>query len=772
MATIEPPRAKPFHFWPPIYEEVRLEGLTAYRTWLEVYERWDLAKAGKLIERAEEEMPLAGLIRQASFTRGILRAQDDSPPRHSVLVDWLTAYEADFIPFFPDQMREEAPREEAWSLSAKGALLWEQIEQTSQELAEATEVPSSEDALFFVLIRDHLVEIAPMVEGAGIDMHSLVVRARADMLAGGPSKASVQATVRRLRADWKANDSAALLFAAFIRDGTSHLAAEIKPNFGMEALREYVEGPSASERIRPQASLQIRSRAVSDLPARDDHLGVAPLVQGLHALLTDPGTSLPLAIAVTAPWGGGKSSLMLQLEDELASQVESGARTWIPIRFDAWKYERSERLWAALGKAIYSQPQERWSWTERVRFKTRLQWRRAGGLSFFLTGVILPLALAFATVALAVAKDALVGATLLGAVSLLALGNSATRVFGLVSDPFKRALDRYVKKPQYEEHLGFTAEADSDIAQLIALLTEKPGSALAIFIDDLDRCSPVHVVEVVEAINQIFNYDAQRQCVFILGMDREIVAASIEVAYEKTIERLSGTERGEDFGFSFLAKLVQLSVAIPRPGPGDVEELLDAMSQASDEDPEPDPQEVEKVAELISEQQPADPAAVERIAERIEQGDLDVPDRALDEAKLRERSKALSGDSRAVQEARREVARYLNPNPREVKRFDNAFRLQLQVANRTPGCTLEFNLDDLVALGKWVVLRLRWPGLAERLDSDPRLLNALENRFNGILDEEAPADLVRDPVLWKLLQEPLEGRRIGRLLDHTFLRVS
>ena len=54
----------------------------------------------------------------------------------------------------------------------------------------------------------------------------------------------------------------------------------------------------------------------------------------------------PQIVLVTGLSGGGKSSVMAQLRDVLSRPQASG-REWIPIGFDAWKYERSERIWAA-----------------------------------------------------------------------------------------------------------------------------------------------------------------------------------------------------------------------------------------------------------------------------------------------------------------------------------------------------------------------------------------------------------------------------------------
>ena len=129
-----------------------------------------------------------------------------------------------------------------------------------------------------------------------------------------------------------------------------------------------------------------------------------------------------------------------------------------------------------------------------------------------------------------------------------------------------------------------------------------------------------------------------------------------------------------------------------------------------------------------------------------------------------ERGKAFSADSDSVREAEQSLLVHLPRNPRDVKRFDNAFRLQLHVANGTKGCQLEFGPDDLITLGKWVALRLRWPDLAAAIDAKPALLERLERTVN---DRKLTTDEDWDALL---RDEP--ARYVGRLSRETFLRVA
>jgi hypothetical protein len=535
----------------------------------------------------------------------------------------------------------------------------------------------------------------------------------------------------------------------------------------------------------------ISARAVSDLPSPTDQLGIRPLVDGLTALLNDPATTLPLAIAITAPWGGGKSSTMLQLKNRLiGEQGEAPKRRWFVVEFPAWKYEKSERLWAALAKAVYEQPQQQMSRRERVQFKVKLERRRQSLALFVLKGLGPPL---IALLALLVAvlgdlgksrigdKSSIVGVTALIVASAAA---TLSRYWGVIGDPFKRAVEEHASRYQYEQQLGFTSEADQDIQCLTDVLLEAPSHALAVFVDDLDRCSSRYVVEAVEAVNQIFNSVEKRPCVFVLGMDAGIVATSVEVAYQDTVRTLKsqGSRLGHDFGASFLAKIVQMTVAVATPDPRAMVRYLEGVTgnrAPGTREKGPEEADIQELEALIEKHKPQNPVDVFAIGQNLgtsEEGQR--RQRALEEAVRRAQAKRFNADSPDVARAEFEVLSCLERNPRQIKRFDNAFRLQLHVASNTPGSVLDFNIDQLVALGKWVALRLRWPGVAKAIDEDPDLLVRLETYANEDRDagseiaEEEFRTYLADPKVLRVFREPIESRRMSSLPLASFLRVT
>jgi KAP family P-loop domain len=535
-------------------------------------------------------------------------------------------------------------------------------------------------------------------------------------------------------------------------------------------------------------SFAFEAWACSDLPAEEDLLGFSPLVEGLRALLSVRRTQLPLSIAITAPWGAGKSSVMLQLRNLLRDPGERmpQERKWWTVDFPAWKYEQGERLWAALAKAVYEQPQRHMSIPRRIAFRVKVERERLGWYRFLLKGLWPPIA-AIAAVSVSTAAHLSSDSSAPSSAALAALAAfivGAGHYWGVASMPFKRAIERYASAPDYDEKLGFTADADRDIRSLARVLapdTPENPYALAVFVDDLDRCASPHVVEVVEAMNQIFNSDARHGCVFVLGIDREIVATGIEVAYEPTVSALGKVEPslGESFGMHFLDKLVQISVTVPRPPPAALERLMGSIVGAPTqvEVVEPDDEEVVAVEEAIRRETPERLAQVERV---VASADASAETKSVLGRRLRA---SLLQNTPEVADAEFKLLRTLGSNPREIKRFDNAFRLQLYVAIEDPECRLEFSPEEFVTLGRWVALRLRWPGFAKAIDDRPELLLALEATANDseIAIPANELDDLRetygrwfgsaDLLAFLVDEEAPQSRRVSTLEPGSFLRI-
>ncbi len=527
-----------------------------------------------------------------------------------------------------------------------------------------------------------------------------------------------------------------------------------------------------------------------DLPNEKDELGFAPLGSALADMLNNPKTRLPLAIALTAPWGGGKSSLMRQVEHRLRETnvgtqgVEASVRRWHTIRFDSWKFHQSEQIWASLAKEIYKQAQEGLSPLRRIWFRACLEWVRGQ----------LPIELMLA--ALSIGGCALAGALL----SKIDVGLSVDTTRGAITgaigsvalflvrhgkdltNPFCRAIYRHQARQQaYKTVLGVTAEAENDINALTRTLTKNSSSALAVFVDDLDRCSPGHVVAVVETINQIFNTNDKRPCAFILGIDRDVIAASIEHEYEGMVKCLGNHNQAlaQRFGESFLEKIVQLTVVIPEPNLEGLTRLISSVTgntlpqEGSRLHIKIDEKAVQDAVKMFESKTLQNPIEVEQRRVEVKRQFPDCQHDVIREAARRVRSRLLNTDSNDVARAEFVLLQHLPRNPRTLKRFDNAFRLQLLVANNTPGCELDFRYEEIEALGRWVALHFGWPELTNALQRDPKLLKELERVANN---EQTTVKVVlqdwdKDKRLMALLCTDQNDTRVSQLPFDTFVNI-
>ncbi|MGC5013915.1 P-loop NTPase fold protein [Streptosporangium sp. DT93] len=274
---------------------------------------------------------------------------------------------------------------------------------------------------------------------------------------------------------------------------------------------------------------------------------------------------------------------------------------WRPtVWFNPWMYQSGEQVWAGLAHEIISQVTRRLPRAERERFWLELNLsridreavrRRAYRLAMTrLAPVALGLVATLVVTGALLAATALLPAfgTLLGNVAAAVgatgsavvvgvgalrlarfFGEAADNAFrGLVTQPdllgsgglADSATGEAVTVPGYRSRTGFLHLVQTDMRQVLDLVatSERP---LTVFVDDLDRCSPGTVAQVIEAIN-LFLAGEFPNCVFVLAMEPEVVVAHIEAAYPELAGTLPGTGRS-GLGWRFLEKIVQLPLSVP-----------------------------------------------------------------------------------------------------------------------------------------------------------------------------------------------------------------
>lgn len=238
-----------------------------------------------------------------------------------------------------------------------------------------------------------------------------------------------------------------------------------------------------------------------------DLLGFARYVAPLAQILREPQTATPLTVGIFGTWGTGKSTLLNMLDAELA---RSGEPEFLRVRFNAWLHRREQNMLVPLLHAL----RDTLELDAKHRFAESAK-KIASVLARLGLGLILKTFTA-------------------DAVSLEKL----------------EALEA-----QYEKTKG---HLDSDIRNLRTTLQgemtklAKDNVRVVVFIDDLDRCEPSDIIDLLEAIKLFLDLD---NVFIILAVDKEIIDRGVEIRYGKF--RFSANRKAA-IGAEYLEKMVQL----------------------------------------------------------------------------------------------------------------------------------------------------------------------------------------------------------------------
>lgn len=238
---------------------------------------------------------------------------------------------------------------------------------------------------------------------------------------------------------------------------------------------------------------------VVDLPVDTPKLGFEKYVDALAAAVLG-GTPARYTIGLYGPWGTGKSSILQALENRLLISETPP----LVVRFDAWRHERVENvmlpfLWK-IQEAVKSSEADNASSTSKNLAKDN-------------------------------AKKAA------SAISRLIRGMEFAAVGGLFSIKMSETMGLTSQKEEVQPN---RTEAYMDGLNQLQVLGENIAGRIVVLIDDLDRCSPDRVVELIEAVRLLMDVEG---FVFVLAIDYEVLLDAIRHKYqhadaEKFIEKI------------------------------------------------------------------------------------------------------------------------------------------------------------------------------------------------------------------------------------------
>jgi KAP family P-loop domain len=495
--------------------------------------------------------------------------------------------------------------------------------------------------------------------------------------------------------------------------------------------------------------------STSDTPTPIDTLGFKPYVESVAKFLESPNTQPPLTISIEGEWGSGKSSFMWQLKDQLCANSSDR----VAVEFNAWRHDKDDSLWAAF--ALKCTRDLRLSLRRRHQIVgwLRLNVARLHGYKgwahlarlLVLTMLWLCLLLAGPTAAvlkgMAWTKHALmllqppqktptgdsqkpdtphpvsqaivwliVNGSFLGLwAATVIVGGSQLKKLG---NPLETDLEKIVSTPGYEGKIEFIDQFHEDFKKILDAYVGN--RRVYVFVDDLDRCDVPKAADLMRALNLMI--DGDKRIVFIIGMDRDKVAAGIAAKYSTILQYVDDDRDGPPqklaFGYHFLEKFIQIQYRLPQPRLTNVRALIGGVRRASTltaaaSSLTPD-------GEYLTRKSNDDAPTAKTIDTETKKSDpLSIERRAVEVL--------LDRDGETVFTATEMVAPAFNFNPRRIKQFLNLFRLSVFIAN---GLGLFDEIGDrpvmtFQQLAKFIAISMIWPSFIQRLEADKSLLGKL-----------------------------------------------
>lgn len=472
-----------------------------------------------------------------------------------------------------------------------------------------------------------------------------------------------------------------------------------------------------------------------DSPEEQDRLGRKIFAKSLAARINriwerySTEASSSFILHIHGPWGSGKTTFLNFLKKELRDiSPDPDKRQWLFVGFNAWRQQWIDPPWWLLLEAVYKECLSSTnSWWRSRWIQISEWWRRffAGRKDLLIAAVI------FLALAAIVYWPLRIGVNDSKEGLLVILKNNAeaiSAILALIGTLLSAALvmSRSLLSGSARSAKTFVEYASEPMKQVnrhFKKLIKTINKPILVAIDDLDRCRRDFVVKLLEGIQTLFS---DPRVVYVIAADRRWLYACFEESYEEFADSVH--EPGRQLGSLFLEKAVQLSVTVPRLTPeiqksywdyllGSKEEesenFEDILNQERDKFKDADTQ--EKVFSLIAEDEPNPSRRQARNQAAVEQfGTAEV--------------------ETSTESFLSPFAPLLDPNPRAMKRFVNAYSLQRDLA-----ILAGINMVDLLKrqkLALWTIISLRWPLLEDYLvslsqDPSAKVTNGIRSLFNS-----------------------------------------
>ena len=367
----------------------------------------------------------------------------------------------------------------------------------------------------------------------------------------------------------------------------------------------------------------------SDNETKEDLLGYQVHADLLKDIVLD-STMLPISIGIFGDWGSGKSSLMLLMKDSIDQWTKEDANNnqmVAQIQFNSWQFENYEDTKLTLIETVLSKIerdlQEKQNFIEnKIDFLKKIKYLKLG--IFFLKKI---------------------GQQIMPDELLKLLPTKEEWEKELIEDDAKLLIKEVSKgnTTKFIERFRVDFEKIVDGAGYRSII---------VYIDDLDRCEPTRIIQCLEAVKLFVNV---KRTAFVIGADERIIEHAIEERYKHKIEKNTISSPYSDY----MEKLIQLPYRIPRLSYSEQETYITLLLCSKIEDDKQFKAIHQKFLEFRKKDKHTkyDIKCIRRDNKKLEFGKVEklLPILPI-------------------------ITKFLNGNPRQLKRFLNTFDIRMRMA--------------------------------------------------------------------------------------------
>lgn len=281
-------------------------------------------------------------------------------------------------------------------------------------------------------------------------------------------------------------------------------------------------------------------------------------------------------IGIFGEWGRGKSYFFKRLEEQINKRKDKNSIQYDIVEFNAWKYQDTPALWAYLFETVY----------HKACFCIKVLHCIRRNIWSFLYQLLL---FSLPTIILTLSKLlGLIKETTTAPLWIVGVLSVVVLVLKLINENKDIALSLIKKlqpKPDFSQHLGVQAEVEKELESLLKswiCKSETSKRKVLLFVDDIDRCPPSKMTDIVESLRVVLeNEEIRKRLIVVCSIDPAKLKADIKNRI-KPIE--ADDEKLNMYVIEQLDKLFIFSIGLCRLSHSQICQYLDTLITNNNKD--------------------------------------------------------------------------------------------------------------------------------------------------------------------------------------------